>query len=141
MLSCVEYFVYRELCQYGMATQRYFLVKKKKKNSRCLDETQKSCQKIWRPFSGNKRLKYCSKRVNFDGRYIGLVRRVPTKAAAPLIFLFFTSIYVSRLRKILNIFVRQIKMWRKMRSSFHKCGKATARTQIPAYCEKGLINW
>ena len=26
MLSCVEYFVYRELCQYGMATQ-----KKKKK--------------------------------------------------------------------------------------------------------------
>ena len=31
VLSCVEYFVYRELCQYGMATQRYFLVKKKKK--------------------------------------------------------------------------------------------------------------
>ena len=29
VLSCVEYFVYRELCQYGMATQRYFLVKKK----------------------------------------------------------------------------------------------------------------
>ena len=30
VLSCVEYFVYTELCQYGMATQRYFLVKKKK---------------------------------------------------------------------------------------------------------------
>ena len=33
VLSCVEYFVYRELCQYGMATQRYFLVKKKKKKT------------------------------------------------------------------------------------------------------------
>ena len=84
--------------------------KKENKNCRCLDETQKSCQKILRPFSGNKRIKYCSKRVNFDERYIGLVRRVPTKAAAPLIFLFFTSIYVSRFRKILNIFVRQVKM-------------------------------
>ena len=81
-----------------------WLRKKKKKNCRCLDETQKSCQKIWRPFSGNKRLKYCSKRVNFDWRYFGLVRRVPTKAAAPLIFLFFTSIYVSRLRKIFASF-------------------------------------
>ena len=64
--------------------------------------------------------------------------RVLTKAAAPFILFFtFASIYVSRLRQTLNILREKLK---REENSFHKCWKATARTKLPLYSEKELVD-
>ena len=66
MLSCRVFRSQIELCKNGMASQKVFSDKEKKKeneNCGCLDETQKLCPKIGQFISGNKTLNYCSKRV------------------------------------------------------------------------------
>ena len=67
-----------ELCQNGMVTQKYFLVKKKKKeneNSHGSMKPRNYVKKLDEFISGNKRLNYCGKRVNYDGGYSGLAKR------------------------------------------------------------------
>ena len=67
-----------ELCQNGMVTQKYFLVKKKKRKMKIVSVSMKPrnyVKKLDEFISGNKRLNYCGKRVNYDGGYGGLAKR------------------------------------------------------------------
>ena len=65
-LSCRVFRLQIELCQNGMATQRYFLLKKKKRKMKTVVVSMKPriyVKKLDEFFSGNKRLNYCGKSV------------------------------------------------------------------------------
>ena len=65
-LSCRVFRLQIELCQNGMATQRYFLLKKKKRKMKNVGVSMKPriyVKKLDEFFSGNKRLNCCGNRV------------------------------------------------------------------------------
>ena len=65
-LSCRVFRLQIELCQNGMATQRYFLLKKKKRKMKTVGVSMKPriyVKKLDEFFSGNKRLNCCGNRV------------------------------------------------------------------------------